>query len=215
MAMKFRNPKTGEVFEDIRTVRERVCSGHECDNCPLNQFNQGELYGHTCVYFVKEYPAEAARLMGYEVVEDKEEPMDKTGKPRICEVLGGKDNPLEVDEVWCITGNDRAQYRITYDGNLEYRMPNYNGTGYGRWISTDVPTDFIAHPDRIIRKPRFTEEEVERAKAILMLYSKAETMEVVCPYIRIFGGSFLLTHVDAELFPSLRPGQAVRLEDIT
>ena len=67
--MKFRNPETGEVFEDIREyVWENVCDPKEydCVGCPLDVRNPSIA----CGSFVKEYPQEAARLIGYEVVED-------------------------------------------------------------------------------------------------------------------------------------------------
>lgn len=192
--MKFRNPKTGEVFEGIERARTSYCSGKDCDHDCEIAFKQT-----TCSQWAKDHPADAARRMGLEVITDEEEPVKKKDKPRICQVLG-----VEVGEVFTADTPYGRFQRCVIDE--EGQILN---TG------TNVLCYILNHPDRIIRKPRFTQEEVERAKAILMLYPKAETMEVVCPYIRIFGGGFLLTHVDAELFPSLRPGQAVRLEDIT
>ena len=57
--MKFK--KDGKVFEDILAVRDEFCNkGHRCSvNCPLG-----------CGNYSKANPVEAARLMGYEVVED-------------------------------------------------------------------------------------------------------------------------------------------------
>lgn len=59
--MKFCNPETGEVHSEIWPLLNPYCVKHECDKCGL-PFN--------CVEFVKNHSAEAARLMGYEVVED-------------------------------------------------------------------------------------------------------------------------------------------------
>lgn len=68
--MKFRDPKTREVFEDIGTAHSRFCgsadSGKRCDECPLNVSRTG----HGCVNFRNAHPAEAARRMGFEVVDD-------------------------------------------------------------------------------------------------------------------------------------------------
>ena len=91
-------------------------------------------------------------------------------KPRICEVLG-----VEVDEEWTVSGNDIAIYRVSGGVALEYAMPKYNGDGYGKWLPAGMPclVDFINHPDRIIRKPRFTQQEVELFRAIQVLYPKA------------------------------------------
>lgn len=78
--MKFRDPKTGEVFEDIKDAYSKFRCGHDCDTgCPLYTFK-------VCNNWSFNHPAEAARLMDYEIIE--EEPMEKTDKPRICEVLG-------------------------------------------------------------------------------------------------------------------------------
>lgn len=94
-------------------------------------------------------PHEAARLMGYEVVEDEpvgnsdmmeEDSMDKQKKPHICEVLG-----VEIGE------------RFKY---LDFAIwVDQNGllhTNHG-YANGNLVCDTINHPDRIIRKPRWTE----------------------------------------------------------
>lgn len=80
--MKYRDPKTGEVFEDIYQSVVRFCRGRDCDEkCPID----APSAGHNCRSWAVEYPADAARLMGMEVITDKEEPMEKTSKPRFTE----------------------------------------------------------------------------------------------------------------------------------
>lgn len=67
--MKFRNAKTGEVMPGKR-AHELFCKGRKCLECPMYQkapTNDG------CVHFRKTHPYEAARLMGFEVVEDEKE----------------------------------------------------------------------------------------------------------------------------------------------
>lgn len=88
--MKFRNPETGEVLTDEQ-AQLRFCKGRHCCECPMNQESPDK---ECCVGFRKSHPHEAARLMGYEVVEDdKVVEIDQvkkeadTDKPRICEVL--------------------------------------------------------------------------------------------------------------------------------
>ena len=73
--MKFRNPETGEVYDNIYDARKPFCkkNRYRCGTCAIsNLFQAGELPSdvRTCVGFCKEYSHEAARLMGYEVVED-------------------------------------------------------------------------------------------------------------------------------------------------
>lgn len=100
MEMKFRDPKTGEVFEDIETARVAYCESFinkGCNGCLISIHNNGtdDMY---CGDFPEAYPIEAARLMELEVVEDQEDPAaggaqggtakDDTGKPRptLCPV---------------------------------------------------------------------------------------------------------------------------------
>ena len=138
-------------------------------------------------------------------------------KPRIAQVLG-----VEVDEEWTVSGNDIAIYRVSGGVALEYAMPKYNGDGYGEWIPAGMLcfVDFINHPDRIIRKPRWTEQEVERAKAIKVLYPVVKTLA----YVDIVGQTFYmyddednykgsLDNLD-ETFPTLRSIRRATLDEI-
>lgn len=66
--MKFRNPETGEVFEDMTAARFAFCR-MQCKPCPISCFqNEDET---RCDIFCCDHPHEAARLMGYEVMEDE------------------------------------------------------------------------------------------------------------------------------------------------
>ena len=56
--MKFRNPETGEVFET------------HCDTCGAGSSGCKLVWKNVSCGRLKENPHEAARLMGYEVVED-------------------------------------------------------------------------------------------------------------------------------------------------
>lgn len=130
-------------------------------------------------------------------------------KPRICEVLG-----VDPDEEWTVSGNDIAIYRVSGGVALEYAMPKYNGDGYGKWLPAGMPclVDFINHPDRIIRKPRWTEQEVERAKAIKVLFPCAIAI-TKAPFGSVFVSGASLT-LSTEYFPSIQPGQSVTLDEI-
>ena len=206
--MEFRNLETGEVF-DVRTGVERFCYGKECDTCPMYNRCPNDF----CSEWAVDHPHEAARLMGYEVVEDEKEEANMD-KPRICEVLG-----VEVDEEWTVSGNDIAIYRVSGGVALEYAMPKYNGSGYGQWLPAGMPclVDFINHPDRIIRKPRFTQQEVESAKIISVLFPEATHIE------RLRGSKVLgitgaedgwIADIESSLFPEIKSGQSVTLDEI-
>ncbi|MCB7040239.1 hypothetical protein [Flavonifractor plautii] len=64
-------------------------------------------------------------------------------------------------------------------------------------------------------KPRFTRQEVERAKAIKMIYPNAYRLESSDVFVRVWGKEeILLAHAEVYLFPSLCPGQPVELDEI-
>lgn len=206
--MKFRNPETGEVFET------------HCDTCGAGSSGCKLVWKNVSCGRLKENPHEAARLMGYEVVEDdcdqsqiscnqvanksqKEEAnMDK---PRICEILG-----VVPGEEFFIRGfyPGHVTFRIMDDGTFSTRPSNISG-------STKELLQTLDHPDRIIRKPRWTEQEVKRAKAIKVLWPKAEKLYRGAATITIYTRSQLFViDLHAELFPSLHSGKTVTLDEI-
>ena len=222
--MKFRDKDTGEVFET------------HCDTCGIGSSGCGLVWrGAQCTLF-RLNPREAARLMGYEVVEDghdgdtagisdafnrmaKEmrenagemrEPQLNAGekeanmdKPRICEILG-----IEPGESFYIQGFDGVLFWIMDDGTFTTQPNNAPGSASALLRTLD-------HPDRIIRKPRFTEQEVERAKAIRLIYPTAYRLEEADPLIRVWDKEGkLLSHVDTALFPSHQSGQSYTLDEI-
>lgn len=132
-------------------------------------------------------------------------------KPRICEVLG-----VEVGE--------DVKYRHT-DGTEENICVCEDGRVIISSLSCKMSTvavliNAINHPDRIIRKPRWTEQEVERAKAIKVLYPVVKTLA----YVDIVGQTFYmyddednykgsLDNLD-ETFPTLRSIRRATLDEI-
>ena len=63
--MKFRNPKTGEVFDVTDGApRTGFCSGIRCYECTIRSAHP------YCKKFINEHPHEAAALMGYEVIRE-------------------------------------------------------------------------------------------------------------------------------------------------
>ena len=202
--MKFRN-KRGIIF-DVKEI-------------PMEWLR---FLKHHDVEWVKVHPHEAARLMDYEVVEDdhipqaeKKEETDMN-KPRICEVLG-----VEVNQSFQFNDfpfDEVKNYLIGTDGEIR----NVHG---GEVASSEL-CYIINHPDCIIRKPRWTEQEVERAKAIKVLYPVVKTLA----YVDIVGQTFYMyddednykgsldkldiATLDPSLFPSLRPNEIITLDEI-
>lgn len=216
--MKFRNPETGEVIEN--TYEDTTFCGQYkgCINCPVEAARQS----HDCTEWVDKHPYEAARLMGYEVVEDdtltfgkaiekylkiKEEAnMDK---PRICEILG-----VEVDEEFTYDFGanqvNRGTLKIGADGKRYYKKGDL-------WIPCYNEDDLVViinHPDRIIRKPRWTQQEVERAEAIRLLYPEADSLNECDPCIKVLNNKFVIATLDTALFPSLHVCENVKLDEI-
>ena len=213
--MKFRNPETGEVVTDEQ-AHGQFCRGRNCCECPMNQTQEN------CTGFRRSRPHEAARLMGFEVVEDeqfrevtkmmKEANMDK---PRICDVLGvNVDEEFEFD--FDSNQVSRGTMKIGADGLRYYKDKK---DWFQCWNEKDL-IYIINHPDRIIRKPRWTEQEVERAKAIKVLYPVVKTLA----YVDIVGQTFYmyddednykgsLDNLD-ETFPTLRSIRRATLDEI-
>lgn len=126
-------------------------------------------------------------------------------KPRIAQVLG-----VEVGE--------DVKYRHT-DGSEENLCVCEDGRVIISSLSckitaTSVLINAINHPDRIIRKPRWTEQEVERAKAIKVLYPEADSLDECDPQVKVLNTKFVIATLDTALFPSLCPGETVTLDEI-
>ena len=211
--MKFRS-KTGEVVLTIDEALEQFCdSKKDCDYCELRELVQ--QYAGTkkpCHEYVRANPYEAARLMGYEVVEDdkvveidqvkKEE--TNMDKPRICDVLG-----VEVNENFKFNDFPFDECKVYFVGTDGEIINAKGGSVTGGELCY-----IINNPDCIIRKPRWTEQEVERAKAIKVLYPEADNLNECDPQIKVLNTKFVIATLDTALFPSLRPGESVKLDEI-
>lgn len=95
--MKFRNPETGEVFEDIAAARFAFCS-QKCRECPISCWNnEGEM---RCDIYCHFHPKEVVRLIGYEVVEDTPTDTPTNQLDSSTKVVGiDPVKPLEIEEV--------------------------------------------------------------------------------------------------------------------
>jgi hypothetical protein len=211
--MKFRS-KTGKVVLTIDEALEQFCDSKEdCDYCEIREpVQQYKGTKRPCHEYTRANPHEAARLMGYEVVEDepvgnpdqvkddhfrgvtkKEE--TNMDKPRICEVLG-----VEVEETFT-ADTPYGKFKrcvIDRDGQIFNAGPK-------------VICYIINHPDCIIR---WTEQEVERAKAIKVLYPEADKLDECDPQIKVLNTEFVIATLDNALFTSLRPGETIKLDEI-
>lgn len=224
--MKFRNPETGEVIP-IYVALSSYCNtkGGWCCKCSIpGAMNQPE---NPCEPWAETHPNEAARLMGYEVVyepgddtspiEDVSKAFSRIGKeanmdkPRICEVLG-----VEPEERFSI-----GQYKYWIDQNGDMW---YEAGVEGKMACGGVLCNAINHPDRIIRKPRFTEQEVEDAKAIKRMFGDDNFTHIrkdedgLCEMMDGPGDDpnvgWCAIGMEEGMFPSIRPGETVTLDEI-
>ena len=209
--MKFRS-KTGKVVLTIDEALEQFCDSKEdCDYCEIREpVQQYKGTKRPCHEYTRANPYEAARLMGYEVVEDDHIPQaekkEETNmdKPRICEVLG-----VEVNENFKFNDfpfDECKVYFVGTDGEIR--------NAKGGSVTGGELCYIINNPDRIIRKPRWTEQEVERAKAIRVLYPEADKLDECDPQIKVLNTEFVIATLDNALFTSLRPGETIKLDEI-
>lgn len=64
--MKFRNPETGEIFEDIVAARFSFCN-QKCKTCSISCWNN--THKIRCDIYCNKHTYEAALLMGYETLQ--------------------------------------------------------------------------------------------------------------------------------------------------
>lgn len=213
--MKFRN-KDGEVFQT------------HCDTCGIGSSGCDLVWRNVNCALFRNNPYEAARLMGYEVVEDDSckscthykgesicglhslnveiDPDDKCVAWEKKEA--NMDKPLkdwtlgELKE-WCY------QYRILHtDKPCEQTCPIYQ-----RWICC---REWV-HEWDLNEKPRFTQQEVERAKAIRVLYPEIYYIrEEDAGWLRGLTKGKESIFLDRVLswFPSVQPGQEYTIDEI-
>ena len=144
--------------------------------------------------------------LGYVVEDDmpetaKHKEEANMDKPRICEVLG-----VEVGEVFTADTPYGQFKRCVVDE--EGQILN---TG------TNVLCYIINHPDRIIRKPRFTQQEVESAKIISVLFPEAThigRLRGSNALIIIGADNGWIANIENSLFQEIKSGQSVTLDEI-
>ena len=215
--MKFRDPDTGEVFHDSDMALDSAFNCADCVECPIKEKTFSS--GLSCCDYVDANPYEAARLMGYEVVED-DEPSGNPGQLEEACIMEcpvcGKEFDIHLEEAnmgkplkewtlgelkeWCY------QYRKSHTNKpCEQTCPIYQ-----RWICC---REWV-HEWDLEEKPRWTEQEVERAKAIKLIYPNAEKLELIPCVIRVYTDIGAIAYLHADLFPSMKNGQISTLDEI-
>ena len=229
--MKFRDKDTGDVFET------------HCNTCGIGSSGCELAWrGAQCTLF-RLNPHEAARLLGYEVVED--EPSENSGQLEESNAVEGMCCDCANGGPCCSWDeNDDFQYRkengicwapyTKEEANMDKPLKDWTLGELQEWCyqyrkaHTDKPCEQACpiyqrgicrcewvHEWDLDEKPRFTEQEVERAKAIKVIYPTAYQLEEADPLIRVWDKEGkLLAHVDVNLFLSFQSGQSYTLDEI-
>ena len=215
--MKFRNPETGEMFHTIRQAVQNHCSLH-CNSraCPY-----WESAG--CVGMLKRYtvdnPHEAARLMGYEVVEEHTPTHEKThvdaienARARLEEA--NMDKPLKDWTLW-----EAKEYCTSRNGNCADDCI-FSKKGIGMVCGIAPKPVWWTLPE----KPRFTEQEVEDAKTIKRMFGADNFTHIrkdqfgLCEMMDGPGDDpnvgWCAIGMEEGMFPSLRPGETITIDEI-
>ena len=215
--MRFRNPETGEVFET------------HCDTCGIGSSGCGLAWrGAQCTLF-RLNPHEAARLMGYEVVEDDaQKTCNDCGYYRGNKVCGFKDFTLQIaPEQGCAVWKPKKEANMDKPlkdwtlGEAKEYCTSRNGNcaddcifskkGIGMVCGIAPKPVWWTLPE----KPRFTEQEVEVAKAIKLLFPDVVK---VCRFSGVVkaeceNGSGECM-IGAKLLPSIQNHQSYTLDEI-
>ena len=177
--MKFRNPETGEVFD---AADSKFCEEYfyrRCAECPIAECQ------HPCFWFILDHPYEAARLMGYEVVEDDSCKNCTHYKGESICGLHALNAEIDPDEK-CIAWEKRKEANMDKPlkdwtlGELKeycYKAPHDCIGCKVKQGKNNCPFDGEPAKWDLDKKPRFTEQEVERTKAIRLLFPDAVAVE--------------------------------------
>ncbi len=199
--MKFRNPETGEVFET------------HCDTCGAGSSGCKLVWKNVSCGRLKENPHEAARLMGFKVVED-DEPSGNPGQLEEACIMEcpvcGKEFDIHLEEA--------NMDKPLKDWTLEETKQYCTGRDCEHCRFMDGPKCKLHRPEDwdLSEKPRWTEQEVEDARAVKRLLeadlvSRAAYGNGLVAIKSDWSVSIVLSR---DCFPSLRPGETVTLDDI-
>lgn len=153
--MKFKNPKTGEVY-DLRdgVVTSGFCNHKACHDCPLWNKNTGEI----CVKRIYEAPYDTAHKMDYEVLEqdfiswirvcdDQVDPagerLSTSGLYRLGVLLTGKRFMIDDGQVKIVTAEVREQGEVKTLYALVAIEPTPGTEKLREALESDSPPGFL------------------------------------------------------------------------
>jgi len=208
--MKFRNPETGEVFEDISDALESAYQCWDCPGiggCPIGQ--KAMNYNTDCCSVVEKHAEKAARLMGYEVVEEmrgsqlNEGEMDKEMEKNHFSAIkeANMDKPLKD---WTL---EEVKECCSKHGTCVSECPFSTKNKLCRMTSNPCDWD-------LTDKPRWTQQEVEDAKTIKRVFGRDGAIRRTPNLGERSTLVFDHLYINEDLFPSIKPGQSYTLDEI-
>lgn len=171
----------------------------ECSNCGTDAHYQ-------IVDGVWRYEPYCAHC-GARVYKQEDLPMSEEKKPRLAEALG-----VEVGEKLLIDGRNRNPYSVTDEGLIVDCVGD---------VCYEVVTYLFNHPNRLIREPRWTEQEIKDAKNIIRMLGEYRYPYVIktmdgLPYLsdNLETLAMYTINLKPEIFPSLKCGETVKITNI-
>ena len=232
--MRFRDPKTGKVYQTVVDALVNYMCPSTCADCPLTAYRKGK----NCVTWVGENPFEAAALMGYEVVEDDgyftenerkayQDMLNRAGKStgvKIEDLMqdfdrsqksrnsvakkeeANMDKPLKD---WTL--GEAKEYCTSRNGNCADDCI-FSKKGIGMVCGIAPKPVWWTLPE----KPRFTQQEVEAAKAVKVLFPCTTHLIQFQPNepVSAKAGDAFVVNLNSVLFPSIQPGKPYTLDEI-
>lgn len=221
--MKFK--KDGKVFDSVGDI---PCL-KSCRDCAVDKYKSED---ESCLEFMLANPAEAARLMGYEVVvEETGWTLAEDGDGVVCPHCGADFCTLVYNAeefIFCPS----CGKKVKKEANMDKQKPLKD------WTMEEVQNicaasgsdcegcpfaetgicrvDGIPENWDLSEKPRFTEAEVADARAILRIEHLAWTTLVrkMDNALWLNDGEGGWHELRPGAFPSILPGQSVKLSDI-
>ena len=183
----------------VEEAQDDFCDNYEtCYSCPLSQKASSD-----CLAWCEANPREAAALMGYEVIPepgDDTVPMDTLAET--FEKIGEETNMDKPLKDWTM---GEAQKYCRSTGCKTCKLNGRNcpiNSSPNNWDLSD--------------KPRFTEQEVERAKAIKVLFPEVIRLERRANGVGGMDKDGLHKFLFSEdMFPNIEMFKSYTIEEIT